>query len=78
MEEAMSKKKACTLTLALGIPYFFCIGLIVGHGSMGEFPIVRANPVTIHQGSFNQNYLFDPTLYFEIPATVSWYPFPFI
>lgn len=38
----MSKKKACTLTLALGIPYFFCVGLIAGHDSMGGFPVMRA------------------------------------
>ena len=38
----MSKKKACTLMIILGVPYFFGIGLIAGHDSMGGLPIVRA------------------------------------
>lgn len=38
----MIKKKACTLTLVLGIPYFFSIGLIAGHDSLGGYPVARA------------------------------------
>ena len=38
----MSKKKACVLTIALIAPYFFGIGLIADHDSLGGFPVARA------------------------------------
>ena len=38
----MSKKKACVLTIALSTPYFFGIGLIAGHDSLGGYPVARA------------------------------------
>ena len=38
----MSKKKACALMIILGVPYFFGIGLVAGHDSLGGFPVARA------------------------------------
>lgn len=38
----MSKKKACALMIILGVPYFFGIGLVAGHDSLGGYPVARA------------------------------------